>query len=301
MIAPTVPQKVSPRPQADVQPGGASSDGGSPQRSDTDTNALTADERAAMSPSDYVRRCWVYDGGTSGGEQFHVQLQVDIDENGIARRAGAAGPDIALINGDPVFHAFAERAVRAVLDPQCANLPVPRDKLGHRRSLVFTFTPLAVPKDASAAVNHAGGPVESTSSDLPTLISPRPLSEAAGESGTPATSSASEPDVAAHGHGNPQSSGATSGGGSSDTADDFQHGHEYRNAWEAWYGGLPDGDYKNGAFYWTGQRSQPHSGSCYGAVSQEFTAGCIEAKRRLDPADRMRHTSLAFKQGWNSR
>ncbi len=31
---------------------------------------------------------------------------------------------------DPRFRAFAERAVRAVLDPRCANLPLPKDKLG---------------------------------------------------------------------------------------------------------------------------------------------------------------------------
>jgi len=40
-----------------------------------------------------------------------------------------------------VFRAFAERAVRAVLDPTCANLPLPRTMLGQRRTLDFRFRP----------------------------------------------------------------------------------------------------------------------------------------------------------------
>jgi len=42
---------------------------------------------------------------------------------------------------NPVFRAFAERAVRAVLSPQCANLPLPRAMLGQQRSLKFRFSP----------------------------------------------------------------------------------------------------------------------------------------------------------------
>jgi hypothetical protein len=36
---------------------------------------------------------------------------------------------------------FAERAVRAVLDPNCANLPLPQNMLGQTRVFTFRFRP----------------------------------------------------------------------------------------------------------------------------------------------------------------
>ena len=42
---------------------------------------------------------------------------------------------------DPRFRAFAERAVRAVLDAQCANLPLPKSLLGRQNTLTFRFSP----------------------------------------------------------------------------------------------------------------------------------------------------------------
>jgi hypothetical protein len=36
---------------------------------------------------------------------------------------------------------FSERAIRAVLDPQCANLPLPPALLGQNREFTFRFRP----------------------------------------------------------------------------------------------------------------------------------------------------------------
>lgn len=101
--------------------------------------ALIPDQRAAI--GDFVRRCWTYNVGAKGIDQFQVQLKVDVDENGTAREAKVVGPDVARMNADPVFRIFAERGIRAVLDPQCANLPLPHDMLGQRRTLDFRFSP----------------------------------------------------------------------------------------------------------------------------------------------------------------
>ena len=51
-----------------------------------------------------------------------------------------AGDDIARMS-DPRFRAFAERARRAVLDPRCANLPLPNKVLGKVNVLTFRFSP----------------------------------------------------------------------------------------------------------------------------------------------------------------
>jgi hypothetical protein len=78
-----------------------------------------------------------------------------------------------------------------------------------------------------------------------------------------------------------------------------EQGFADRRAWEWWFGGLA-GAFKDGAEYWSGQRSTPHPGSCYGPSGEnlgDWTAGCLAAKRILTPrtfaARRSRNTALA--------
>lgn len=103
-----------------------------------DTAALTADQRGAI--GDYVRRCWTYDAAAPGVDQMRANLTVMTDADGVARDVRIAPQDEGRL-GDPVFRAFFERARRAVLDPRCANLPLPREMLGERRTLNFRFSP----------------------------------------------------------------------------------------------------------------------------------------------------------------
>lgn len=118
------------------QQGGAPNGGGNPQGNDT--AALSADQRGAI--GDEVRACWTYDPGALGVDQMQVLLTVTTDAAGVARLAQVAGADAGRLS-DPVFRAFAERAVRAVLDPRCANLPLPRNMLGRTNVLTFRFRP----------------------------------------------------------------------------------------------------------------------------------------------------------------
>jgi hypothetical protein len=90
---------------------------------------------------DAVRRCWTYDPGARDVDRLQVVLTVRTDETGTARIAEIAPEDQGKL-GNPVFRAFAERARRAVLSPQCANLPLPRAMLGQQRVLTFRFRPL---------------------------------------------------------------------------------------------------------------------------------------------------------------
>ncbi len=55
--------------------------------------------------------------GAKGADQMQVRLQVETDENGTARVAKVARAGYRPDGADPVFRAFAERAVRAVLSP----------------------------------------------------------------------------------------------------------------------------------------------------------------------------------------
>lgn len=129
----TSPPKALPNPT----PGGAPNPGGNPQSNDT--AALTAAERGAIGA--YVRRCWTYDPGAQGVNDFQVLLDVTTDASGVVRIANVAPSDLGRIDSNPELRAFAERAVNAVLDPRCASLPLPPSMLGRPRRLEFRFRP----------------------------------------------------------------------------------------------------------------------------------------------------------------
>jgi len=131
-MAQTQPPKVRPNPRADGQPNG----GGNPLGNDT--AALSADQRGAI--GDHVRECWTKDAGALDIEQERVLLTVTTDANGVAHAAVVAGSDLSRLS-DPRFRAFAERARRAILDPRCANLPLPNNVLGRVNVLTFRFSP----------------------------------------------------------------------------------------------------------------------------------------------------------------
>ena len=79
----------------------------------------------------------------------------------------------------------------------------------------------------------------------------------------------------------------------------FQDGLRDRMSWEKWFAGTPAG-FKDGAEYWADQRSKTDPGSCYGQAGENWTAGCLAAKRILMPADIRRKSEPEYRAGWNS-
>jgi outer membrane biosynthesis protein TonB len=128
----TEPPKARPNPRAGGQP-----DSGGDPTSD-DTSALSAAERGEIGA--HVRECWTKDAGAEGLDKLSVVLTVVTDQTGTVRMANVAEEDRARLS-DPLFQAFAERAVRAVEDVRCATLPLPKQMLGRINSLTFRFRP----------------------------------------------------------------------------------------------------------------------------------------------------------------
>jgi hypothetical protein len=128
----TEPPKARPNPRAGGQP----DSGGNPASNDTD--ALSAAQRGAIGA--HVQECWTKDSGAQGLDKMSVMLSVVTDGTGTARIATVADEDRGKLS-DPVFQAFAERAVRAVQDPRCATLPLPSQMLGRINNLKFRFRP----------------------------------------------------------------------------------------------------------------------------------------------------------------
>ena len=128
-------QSQPPKAKANPTAGGAPNGGGNPQG---DTAALSADQRGAI--GDHVRECWTKDAGALDIEKQRVLLTVTTDAGGVARKADVSGEDVGRL-ADPRFRAFAERAVRAIMDPHCANLPLPSHVMGKVNVLTFRFSP----------------------------------------------------------------------------------------------------------------------------------------------------------------
>ena len=59
-------------------------------------------------------------------------LTVTTDGSGVVRRAIVAPEDTGRVTGNMRLRVFSERAVRAVMDPNCANLPLPPRCWGRR-------------------------------------------------------------------------------------------------------------------------------------------------------------------------
>lgn len=80
----------------------------------------------------------------------------------------------------------------------------------------------------------------------------------------------------------------------------YQQGLAARDAWETWFNGLI-GSMRNGADYWTAQRSLKVPVPCSANASKgdDWLAGCTEAKRRLTPIDIGRKTDPQYWNGWN--
>ena len=82
----------------------------------------------------------------------------------------------------------------------------------------------------------------------------------------------------------------------------FQQGQADRRDWERWFTSL-SGDFREGALYWTGERSKARPGSCYGPAGQaigDWTAGCAAARARLKAPDLRRKSEPDYRTGWNS-
>jgi len=126
------PPKARANPQAGGQPNG----GGNPLGNDT--AALSVAQRGQI--GDHVRECWTKDAGALDIDKQRVLLTVTTDGTGVVRKAEVSGDDTGRL-GDPRFRAFAERAIRAVMDVRCANLPLPPTLMGKVNVLTFRFSP----------------------------------------------------------------------------------------------------------------------------------------------------------------
>lgn len=81
----------------------------------------------------------------------------------------------------------------------------------------------------------------------------------------------------------------------------YAAGRQARMEYEAWYGGLPPGDYRAGASFWAENRSLKAPPSCsQPGKNVDWQYGCLSGRARLSSSDERRHTESDFKAGWSS-
>ena len=94
---------------------------------------------------------------------------------------------------------------------------------------------------------------------------------------------------------------------SSDPAEAWVQGQVDRQAWEAWFASLPEGQFKAGASWWASVRSTKQAavgcvGPGYAGASdqKEWATGCLSAKAKLASTDYRRLANASYRGGWNS-
>jgi hypothetical protein len=85
-----------------------------------------------------VNQCFFPDKGAEGASSLLAKIQFDIAPDGTVQRTTILGVEGG--GSDAIRRAFAERAQRAPLNPQCNKLPIPQGKYNELRDLIMNFS-----------------------------------------------------------------------------------------------------------------------------------------------------------------
>jgi hypothetical protein len=124
-------QTAAPQSRPSTAAGRPAAGGGSP----TGNAQLSQGEIRGV--ADRISECWSVDAGMVGLDQMTVELRLDVDPTGMVR-------NVRPVNGvptDPRARALYDMSRRAVLDPKCNPLPVPREKIPALANTILRFSP----------------------------------------------------------------------------------------------------------------------------------------------------------------
>jgi hypothetical protein len=124
-------QQEPPRARPAPPQGAPAAGGGTP----TGTAQLSAGEKAGL--AEKISECWSVDAGGLNIQAVVVELRVQVDNAGVVRNVVPNGS----VPTDPRARSVYEAARRALLDPKCNPLPLPRERLAVLRDTVFRFNP----------------------------------------------------------------------------------------------------------------------------------------------------------------
>ncbi len=85
-----------------------------------------------------IRKCWHFPAGLKNAEELVVDIKMELDKEGNVTKAEIVNKENL---SNPDFKIAAENAHRAVLDPACNPLPLPKDKYDQWKNLELSFNP----------------------------------------------------------------------------------------------------------------------------------------------------------------
>ena len=85
-----------------------------------------------------IQKCWNVPAGAKGARDMTAQIEVTMNQDGTVRRATIQN---TLRADDHFYKAFAESALRAVLNPQCQPYKLPPEKYDQWKDIVLVFDP----------------------------------------------------------------------------------------------------------------------------------------------------------------
>lgn len=86
-----------------------------------------------------IRPCWHFPAGLKDADKLVVDIKMELDHDGYVKSANVV--DKNRMNSDTGFRTAAESALRAVLDPACNPLPLPKEKYNEWKDLELSFNP----------------------------------------------------------------------------------------------------------------------------------------------------------------
>ncbi|WP_445681276.1 hypothetical protein [Radicibacter daui] len=99
--------------------------------------------RLTMSETDAIRaqmaKCWSIPAGAQGVQDMSVDIQITLDSE--ARVKSATVVNSARMATDRAYRTLAESAIRAVSNPACQPLKLPKDKIETYHSFIMGFDP----------------------------------------------------------------------------------------------------------------------------------------------------------------
>lgn len=103
---------------------------------------LTASEIGAL--GQHFSKCWLIPAGLRDARNIVVKIDISFDKEGIINKAEIV--EKGRVAQDSAYRTAAESARRAVLDPNCSQLPLPAEKLDKfkKEGLRFNFDPKAM-------------------------------------------------------------------------------------------------------------------------------------------------------------
>jgi TolA protein len=86
-----------------------------------------------------IRKCWHFPAGLKNAENLVVDVDMELSPDGKITKATVT--DKKRMDSDPDFKIAAESAVRAVMDKECNQLPLPKEKYDEWKNITLSFNP----------------------------------------------------------------------------------------------------------------------------------------------------------------